>query len=299
VDGLKNFIPGPNSYGWGYCQASCPSDGGYPATGDGPACHVQTTGLPFPDQCAERLARSHKNILFLGNSYTYGNDLPGMVKNLASAAGKSASTTMVAPGGQTLAGHVQSGSLNTIRNGDWDVVVMQDQSQRPSFGPSYVYYNILPDVLALKEAIRSTNPCTLPLFFMTWGKRDGDTGNCNNGATALCTFEGVQEQLTNAYSTFAYVSQPAAVAPAGEAWAAYSNRNALFAGDGSHASSMGTYLTACTMLESIWPDVSCVGNTYRPVSDAANLQSTAHQTMTRQGWAWPEAGGKPCSYCLP
>ena len=107
--------------------------------------------------------------------------------------GKSATTTMVAPGGQTLAGHVSSGSLDTIRNGDWDVVIIQDQSQRPSFGPGYVFYNILPDVIAIEEAIRSsTNPCTLPLYFMTWGKRDGDTGNCNNGATALCTFEGVQ-----------------------------------------------------------------------------------------------------------
>ena len=99
---------------------------------------------------------------------------------------------MVAPGGQTLAGHVSGGSLDTIRNGDWDVVVIQDQSQRPSFGPGYVFYEILPDVIAIKEAIRETNPCTLPLYFMTWGKRDGDTGNCNNGATALCTFEGVQ-----------------------------------------------------------------------------------------------------------
>ena len=31
------------------------------------------------------------------------------------AAGKSATTTMVAPGGQTLAGHVSSGIENTIR----------------------------------------------------------------------------------------------------------------------------------------------------------------------------------------
>ena len=108
-----------------------------------------------------------------------------------------------------------------------------------------------------------------------------------------------QYQLTNAYSTFAYVSQPAKVAPAGEAWAAYSNRNALFSGDGSHATDMGTYLTACTMLESIWPDVSCVGNSYAPVSDAANLQALAHETMERGGWAWPEAGERPCSHCLP
>ena len=82
------YWSGPNSYGWGYCSSSCPSDEGYPATGEGPACEVQTTGLPFPDECQERLARAHKNILFLGNSYTYGNDLPGMVKNLASAAGR-------------------------------------------------------------------------------------------------------------------------------------------------------------------------------------------------------------------
>ena len=27
---------------------------------------------------------------------------------------------------------------NTIRNGNFDVVVIQDQSQRPSFGMSYV-----------------------------------------------------------------------------------------------------------------------------------------------------------------
>ena len=53
--------------------------------------------------------------------------------------------------------------------------------------------------------------------------------------------------MTNAYSTFAYVSQPAKVAPAGEAWAAYGNRNALFSGDGSHATAMGTYLTAVGM----------------------------------------------------
>ena len=67
---------------------------------------MRTTGYGYPDSCAERLARDNKNILFLGNSYTYGNDLPGMVRSLASAAGKSATTTMVAPGGQTLSGHV-------------------------------------------------------------------------------------------------------------------------------------------------------------------------------------------------
>ena len=53
------------------------------------------------------------------------------------------------------------------------------------------------------------------------------------------------------------------------------------------------------MLESIWPDVSCVGNSYSPVTDAAELQSVAHQTILRGGWRWPQAGERPCSNCLP
>ena len=51
------------------------------------SCQVRTTGYGYPAHCAAEHAKDHKNILFIGNSYTYGNDLPGMVKNLASAAG--------------------------------------------------------------------------------------------------------------------------------------------------------------------------------------------------------------------
>ena len=48
---------------------------------------MRTTGEGYPAQCSDQLNKSSKNILFIGNSYTYGNDLPGMVKSLAAAAG--------------------------------------------------------------------------------------------------------------------------------------------------------------------------------------------------------------------
>merc|ERR1719150_2444945 len=89
------------------------------------------------------------------------------------------------------------------------------------------------DVAAISRAIQETNPCTQPVFFLTWGKRDGDTQNCNNG-NKFCTFDGVQDLLTQAYLSMAYVAQPASVAPAGEAWRSYSDRNSLFSGDGPH-----------------------------------------------------------------
>jgi len=134
------------------------------------------------------------------------------------------------------------------------------------------------------------------VFFLTWGKRDGDSQNCADG-NYFCTFEGIQNRLTESYSTFAYLNQPAKVAPAGEAFRNYSNRGALFTGDGSHPSAQGTYLTACTMLETIW-GVSCVGNSYQPVGDAAGLQALSAQTMGSRAWAWPGTGGPPCAACV-
>merc|ERR1712142_583922 len=282
VDGGGNHIAGNSN--WGYCDASCSS---------GHVCQVREIG--FPPECEAQHAKTHKNILFLGNSYTYFNDLPGMVRSLAAAAGVSASVTSKAPGGQTLGGHVSS-SLGTITGGDWDVVVIQDQSQRPSFPHGYVYSYIIPEAATIVDTIRSKNQCTLPVFFLTWGKRDGDSQNCNNG-NYFCSFEGIQDRLTESYSTFAYLNQPAKVAPAGEAWRTYANRAALFTGDGSHPSAQGTYLTACTMLETIW-GISCVGNTYTPVGDAATLQNLAHQTVQSRNWSWPASGGPPCPHCL-
>jgi len=291
VDGDGNHISGMNYYG--YCTDSCPGDEGFPSTGSGPACQVQTIG--YPPYCADQLDKTNKNILFLGNSYTYFNDLPGMVRSLAAAAGFSATVKSVAPGGQTLGGHV-SGSLGHITSGDWDVVIIQDQSQRPSFPEGYVYNYIVPEAKTIVDTIRAKNPCTVPVFFLTWGKRDGDSQNCNSG-NYFCSFEGIQDRLTESYSTFAYLNQPAKVAPAGEAWRNYPDRSSLFTGDGSHPSAKGTYLTACTMLETIW-GVPCTGNSYQPVGDAAALQALASQTVQARDWAWPGTGGPPCPHCL-
>ena len=177
------------------------------------ACsYVSLQGPAFPEECDGRRNSTHKKVLFLGNSYTDGAGciaLDFLVSKIAEGAGFSATTERSAPGGMTLNWHA-SNSLDRIKNGDWDAVVLQDQSQRPSFGAQYVYNYIIPDVMTLVQTMRETNSCTLPVFFQTWGKRDGDTQNCSPAPyDGLCTFEGVQDQLTQAYNTMAYVSQPA------------------------------------------------------------------------------------------
>ena len=187
-------------------------------------------------------------------------------------------------GGATFAGHSTGHSMQSITNGgDWDVVVLQGQSQRSSFGSGYVNHYIVPETVILGNAIKATNPCIMPLFYQTWGKRDGDSQNCGNHEL-FCSYEGIQDQLTQSYNTYAYVNQPAKVAPVGEAWRTYSNRNSLFAGDGSHASSKGWFLAACVMFEQIW-GLPASASTYTE-GDDLKAQATAIVNDGRQ-WSWP------------
>merc|ERR1719278_1467465 len=304
VDGMGNMLQLQGSAAWGYCESNCPTDTDSSAT---LACpHSEPA---FPEECEARHNSTHKNILFLGNSYTDGAGciaLDFLVRKIAEGAGFSATTERSSPGGRTLEWHATN-SLDRIKNGDWDAVVLQDQSQRPSFGAQYVYNYILPDVLTLTKTMRDTNVCTLPVFFQTWGKRDGDTMNCSPAPyDALCTFDGVQDQLTQAYNTMAYVSQPAKVAPVGEAWRTYPNRNSLFDADGSHASCSGTFLAAATIFRQIWGVPSSSSTySYHTTPDAAALKEQADAIVAAgsggaagpEPWSWPSTG-PPCPACI-
>jgi hypothetical protein len=66
-------------------------------------------------------------ILFIGNSLTYFNDLPGMVAALAAGAGKPTPFCRSAVhGGYSLEDHwVQGDALRAIESGRWDFVVLQ------------------------------------------------------------------------------------------------------------------------------------------------------------------------------
>ena len=79
-------------------------------------------------------SQTEKKVCFLGNSYTASNNLPNLISNLAMADGNTLIEDRNTPGGYTLEGHsTNTTSLTKIAANDWDFVVLQDQSQRPSF----------------------------------------------------------------------------------------------------------------------------------------------------------------------
>lgn len=192
------------------------------------------------------------NVLFLGNSYTSVNDLPGTINSLLEGSDKTMTYASNTPGGCCFFEHVtNTSSLNLIRRGEWDYVVLQEQSQMPSID-YYRYNSMYPAAAQLRDSILKYSPCAEVVFYMTWGRRDGGQQCENYGQGLYCSaefrdFDHMQDTMTRAYCEIAEQLQ-SQVAPAGEAWryARHHSEINLFSSDGSHPSMHGTYLTACT-----------------------------------------------------
>ena len=144
-----------------------------------------------------------KRALFLGNSYTNVNNLPQLTSNAALSAGDTLIVDKNTPGGYTLEGHsTNTTSLNKIMQGDWDFVVLQEQSQRPSFPISQVQQDVFPYANQLDSIINAYNSCAETVFYMTWGRKNGDANNCQFWPP-VCTYEGMDSLLNLRYMMMA------------------------------------------------------------------------------------------------
>ena len=198
-------------------------------------------------------------VLFLGNSYTYVNDLPKIIEDIATNENKVFTHASVTPGGCTLFQHVESQtSLSKIRQGNWDFDVLQEQSQLPAI--DYYRHNTLkPSYTALYDSIMLYNPNAKVVGYMTWGRRYGGQQCVNFGEGLYCSadfvdFNHMQDTLTAAYCENAYATN-SYVAPVGEAWKAALATDpslVLHSSDNSHPSYDGSYLAACVFYSVFW-----------------------------------------------
>lgn len=195
-----------------------------------------------------------KRVLFIGNSYTGVNNLPQMTANLSLSAGDNLIFETHNPGGQTLQGHFADPVVaGKIAQGNWDFVVLQEQSQRPAFSDAQVAVQVLPYAHKLDSMVREHNPCGETLFYMTWGRKNGDASNCQ-AWPPVCTYSGMDSLLYLRYMQMAQDNQ-AAVSPVGRVWRHIRNNHPnleLYSPDESHPSVAGTYAAACTFYTSIF-----------------------------------------------
>ena len=102
-----------------------------------------------------------RKILFLGNSYTYVNDLPNTLKQLALSLGDTLDIDSYCPGGSTFQSQYNdANTLTKIQLPGWDYVVLQAQSQEPSFSPAQVQTDTDPFAKKLESLIHLSNPCS-------------------------------------------------------------------------------------------------------------------------------------------
>src|SRR5262245_28224986 len=90
-------------------------------------------------------------VLFIGNSFTARNDLPGLIAQLAAVRGKGLRHRLISAGGASLRQHWNAGgALKAIMDGQYDYVVLQEQSTLPVKNAGRMHEN----VRLFDEAIR-------------------------------------------------------------------------------------------------------------------------------------------------
>jgi hypothetical protein len=203
-------------------------------------------GQILPGQPATR-------VLFIGNSYTALNGgLDQQLHGLAPAS----ETVRIDVGGFTLEKHWNDGNaLQTIRQGKWKFIVLQEQSQTPIINQRTFYEN----VRKFDGEIRRMG--ATPILLMTWERPD----SVKYGVTTT--------NVANAYQTLGK-QLVIPVAPAGTAFARSLREKPnleLYIRDG-HPTVYGTYLAACVLYATIFK-TSPVGNPYSDWSISAELRT--------------------------
>lgn len=185
------------------------------------------------------------NILFVGNSYTYYNDMPeAYFKKTAEEAGCSVTVTAVTKGGAYLyqyadPEHEQGKRLRQeIMGKKYDFAVIQEQSLNP-IRDENGFIKGVGDLKALVDAKHF-------VLYATWGR---NVGSPELEELAL-TREEMTEKLSLSYNKAAEL-HGMLVAEVGKAFLSYEPRNDLYNEDRSHPSPIGSAVAARVIFETI------------------------------------------------
>ena len=229
------------------------------------------------------------NLLFIGNSYTDLGPIPHLVRDLATDAGwATPNVQYVAPHGQTLNFHsTNADTLNAIDLGDWDFVVLQEYSTRPTdnAGSPTTFKN---SATTLYDRVKLTSPDAQVLLYETWARHPDHsiydstfTDPAQMQAQLRFHYNDAADNFIPANATAA-VKTDVAVAPVGDAWENYLTTGGpirLHASDDHHAGDNGKYLNAAVLYSTIYDrSVDNRSSLLTSPANAAVLQDFADAT---------------------
>jgi hypothetical protein len=173
------------------------------------------------------------NILFIGNSFTQRNDLPGLIAEMAAEREVSVRHELISAGGASLRSHWNSSrAAKEIAARGYDYVVLQEQSTLPVKNAQRMAENVRLFDQVIKEAGSRT------VLYMTWARQHAPES---------------QQTITDAYNSIGE-ELGAVVVPVGLVWQRFQAKHdepALYDRDQSHPSLAGSYLAACVFLGTV------------------------------------------------
>ena len=224
-------------------------------------------------------------VLFIGNSFTFYNDMPKMVDSLARKQKwikNPLAIESVVKGGQRLSGHLADKRLyKALDKGDWDFVVVREQSSEPALSTADVIEKVYPNAQRLDSLIKATNPKAKVVYYMTWGHKYGFREDMPD-YPMINTYEGMQERLITTYLEMTYAND-GICAPVGMAWRTVRHERPnliLYKDDSYHPSKLGSYLAANVIFTTMFlkPYQSGYYAGYKP-EVAEYIQQVAQKTV--------------------
>ena len=209
------------------------------------------------------------NILFIGNSYTYYNDMPAIFQQLARANGKDVNAYAVTKGGRKLIAYKDPFDATTAKlvealNQQYDICVLQEQSVLPITG-----FDTFIDGLTLVTDMVKGHAGKF-ILYATWGRKVGSKTLLEHGWDT----EGMTEMLAESYEKAAD-RLGAEVAPVGKNFLAASRLlpdTDLYNPDLTHPSYAGSVLSALTHYYTIFKE-------FPENTDSLNLETAVIDTF--------------------
>lgn len=171
-------------------------------------------------------------LLFIGNSHTYYNAMPDIVRRLFEATGQRTHVTMIAEGGKGLAYHVAAPNTTfNVRCGGYDAVIAQERAV--GFEENSFRLN----AASLAETVKKSGSAFY--LYMPW--------------VGLREDRETQQAMTEVYRKFCYANG-CFFAPVGEVFAKLletESAELLYREDGCHATMFGSYVAAVTIFYTV------------------------------------------------
>ncbi len=194
-------------------------------------------------------------ILFIGNSYTYCNEYPMLLKELAWYEGHLIEGVTYQHGGYTMKQHLADHvSRETVAQGGFDYAFLQDQSLSTLRIGTTVDANVVGEMSKMIAQVKEKSPNAKCIIEMTWGRKNGNDSTKSKKLQSLIqahpefftSYEAMQKVITT--NTTAMAKElGTGLSPVGIAWEIVRRERPeieLYVKDGSHPSYAGSYLAA-------------------------------------------------------